>query len=489
MHEMDIQLYPGQTIRVHCINFSGPPPKDHALDFLEATLSSLLFDWAQVFKLPFVDSMALISRYLRLDPDHTFLSPQHMLDTTVGTAGVALGFLPWMVGVGLAHAAQTIEATPIKYYESSHTKKCPQTWRPFNVLTRNCALLSLDAVCNHSKLRPAKERIPELINSIKASPHRIDILCLQEVFSREHAEAVVMGLRSHFKYFLYDIAPEPILEFYSGLVVATNYPIKVARYFRLPLPVMTGSDQFPGFSFSVEGLTNKGVIFVVVENGDPDKAGQYDMIVDIHGKSNAGSKYVEQIRSLGYALMIQAMFNYIEELALIGISICHIYLAGDLNVSDVQETGERNYERSRPDFVFNAETKDWIDQRAGQSVVFQGVFPNPNTPDTWLKEGPIVRKKNGSVCQPTQKGVAFDQNSVFVYQSRPGRCLWSYHMLTKKYHDQGCSLVKTQSSDLVAKKGSSDHDGVLTVWKIKKQNKTNENRNAEERSSTFSVTI
>ena len=93
-----------------------------------------------------------------------------------------------------------VEGEFIKYYESMLELKNNKKWQPVNLMTRNCALLP-KAISNHSKLRPAEERLDELIDSIKDAGN-VDVLCLQEVFGSAYAEALINGLKDKFKYFL-----------------------------------------------------------------------------------------------------------------------------------------------------------------------------------------------------------------------------------------------------------------------------------------------
>ena len=180
-----------------------------------------------------------------------------------------------------------------------------------------------------------------------------------------------------------------------------------------------------GLSFSVEGCTNKGILFVVVKNGD-----QYDIVINAHLKSNVG----EELRRTALRVMAQALSNYTDELAQEGISIHHVYLGADLNITDQDEYGKVTNERSSPD----------------NSFMFEGLFPNKPV-ETWLTPGPLNPEKPEQNTPAVQPKVTFDHAAVYEHKSKPGRSLSQYHMHTQRLDDKG--------------ERKADHAPVLVSWK------------------------
>jgi hypothetical protein len=437
--------------------------------------SRLLHSLATVFLLPFAQASALFTQGRHLTPGrHTSYSRFTLLDAlisnslalsyyTLGLFFSSMAVLPASLGLLFKIFSRASRKNLFQCYVSTDfIYKKSSAKNGFNLLTRNTALLPL-VVTNFSNLRSSEERLPELIRSITQPRNKktnIDILCLQEVFGFGRAKQLIDGLKKQFKYFIYDIAPS-FLGLESGLFFASCWPIITARFIRPPLPTFVKANNPLGFTTSIESFTNKGILYVVIE-----KNGEYQVVVNAHIKSNISfdheeAKAIEHIRAQGLRVLSHGLFDYIEEVeSTLNIKINRVLLGGDLNVSDFQDNGLWNFERTG-----KKQGKVVREGMQDLSFLFEGIFPSPAI-ETWLIDD--AREPNAektgygqahyNTPQKPAPHVCFDHAGVFQYRAKPCQqhqptCDRSLIFTTTMYDDQDAS--NTHGSP------SSDHAGIL----------------------------
>lgn len=376
-----------------------------------------------------------------------------------GSAATVLFIAPAAVGVTCELLGASLDMPQFQFAIRKSRSTRSAKAKPLVLLTRNTALLP-SVVTNYSHLRPSSERISEIIDSIvKSSKARqVDVLCLQEVFGLENAKKLVNGLDKKFKHFIYHIAPGKVgLD--SGLFFASNHDIVHARYIRPPLPHILKANNFMKVTTSIESLTNKGILYVLVKNGDT-----YDIIINAHIKSNIGIDHIEtnaikEIRAEGLRVLAQGLFDYIDEVEeKFAVDVSNVYIGADLNVSDVQENYEVTYERTGK--------KNGIRILTGLhdlSFIFENMFPSP-TVETWLMDHSREPNEHSTGFgqehynnpQIPHPEVCFDHAGVFTYRTHQAKKYFSFEV--SRFDDQGFSKGKGSPS--------SDHAGILLTPKL-----------------------
>ncbi len=454
------------------IPFSKRSLQPPQLSFQQRT-SAALARIGAILKTPLLQAAALFAKGRHLTPGkHYTYSKYSIVDANIrkiisysyyliGLVGSILFSVPAMIGVIFELIAIKFNSNEYEITISKLDTDAKSKFNPMVLLTRNVALLPT-VISNFTNLRPTSERLPEVINSIVQSPtaQDVDVLCLQEVFGKQISDKLVSELSSKFKYFIHNVAPGKVgLE--SGLFFASNKEIVHARYIRPPLPLITRANNFMRFTSSVESMTNKGILYVLIKNGTT-----YDIVINAHIKSNIGIDHIEtnsieEIRAEGLRVLAQGLFDYIDDVELLHkIKVNTVYLGADLNVSDVQENHVVTYERSgkQKGVRINTGLKDI-------SFIFDSLFPAPAI-ETWLMDEsrkPNLSKtgfgeENYNNPQIPLSGVCFDHAGIFTYREskhpkNPHSTSIAFEI--NRFDDQGFSCGKGSPA--------SDHAGLLLV--------------------------
>lgn len=452
-------------IKVHYIDIPVSEPQ-HFSSPSQQKLSRLFNTIGTKLKTPLVNALSFGAKGKHLTPglyhryaNYSFIDNiiRNILSCyyyTLGFLGIILFALPAVVGILCQMLGAYINLPEYEYRVTNKKVHAPEQREPLQFVTRNLALLPM-IVTNFANLRPADERINEIISSILYSPKaaKLDFICLQEVFGDFYNKKLVVGLQHKFKYFIYNIAPGSV-GLGSGLFFASNKKIIDARFIRPPLPFFNKANNFMQITTSIESMSHKGILYVLIQNGK-----EYDIVINAHIKSNIGfdhieTESIEKTRAKGLRVLAQGLFEYIDTVEeKFDIKVNHVFIGGDLNVSDKQECGDFTFERSG--------MKEGVRVRHGErdlSFIYEGLFPSPPI-ETWLMDEKEPNSEETGFGQKNHTnedvlpGICFDHAGIFTYRESIKRLVPE----VSRFDDQGYS--QGQGSP------SSDHAGLLLVAK------------------------
>ncbi len=408
-HKM-VHIDSTHAIPVDYFDFTVPPPEE--IDAYKTSVATLYF-LASFFKNPFYQSLGMINR-------NNLPWRASIYNKPLGYLSAFATFPSWAMGALFEGCGLWISGKAIRYHQARHFNP-KADGKPFNHASHNIAFPP-EVVSNDSHLDLAKNRLPLLIQSIRKAAETIDFYCLQEAFC--YSEDIIKAVSDLYGFALDQVAQDACI-LNSGLVVLSKFPIIECRFIKPPLPLFTPIESEDDYSeFLVEALTNKGILMVVVKNGD-----HFDLVINAHLKSESShdpkiQKKIEKLRAEALMIIMQEMHHYIDELKARGIFIRNVHFAGDTNASDVEETGQK----------FN--------QRSQHSTFFEHVFPGEAKP-TWAGGFNGYRKRND---------VTFDHVGVF-YNSQGN--------ITEKQYEK---TITVHPNETTAFGPISDHDRLEHIF-------------------------
>ncbi len=335
--------------------------------------------------------------------------------TNLFQAGLGLLSLPigW-IGGAMKGASSQCNPRPFEYLNNSSLPHIQDNEIAF--LTFNASLYP-DVMSYFHHLAPTETRYHRELDGLNKIiiENQFDTILLQEVFDREIAKKLAHDLSNKklFKHFIYNLG-DSAFGWPSGLFFATNRKVNFIRFIYFNYPFIVGGE------FSIEAVANKGILYVVVENNNG-----YDIMINTHLKSSVGPTDStrdanESLRANSVKILIQALFELIDDLEKDHKEVCNVYFGGDINISDVQENSNVTFERSNNRF---------------SSVQFLfNLFPN-EARNTWLKnkEGHPndmgLRGSDGNI-KPVE-GVQFDHVGMFQYKKTYDKYFYESQVLLK----------------------------------------------------------
>lgn len=295
---------------------------------------------------------------------------------------------------------------------STHPKAKPhhRSKKAFHFLSMNTALLPpLYSILTY--LQHPKKRAKKLAD--KLSQSQAHVICLQEFFFPPAKRTILQALSQHYPYILSDIASQS-LGLDSGLLIASQHPIKEVKFIQFPKHYFAPTTSLPGIAINPEAFANKGVCYALIET----KPGQYDLFLNAHTPSKLGDnprtqEFYKKYRHECHKIIVQGLMDYQHALEERGIHVNRAFLGADLNTSDKYDddpsiwTWERTapHKSSKMPKPCKEAQKNWIGTdeksekktaRFDNSFLFEGAFPGKDR-DTWIEQ--VIQER----CNTRQK--------------------------------------------------------------------------------------